>query len=275
MIPENRDCMQSKSQAIVLKFGGASVESPQSFSQIAEIIIDRAKTYANIAVVVSAMGDTTDKLIALAKEVHPEPPQRECDMLITVGERISISLLAMALAKKGVSAVSFTGSQSGIITCSQHQEAKILDVRPRRLFSAFQEKKIAIVAGFQGVSLNGEITTLGRGGSDTSAVALGVSLRASHVEFFKDVPGIFNVDPKLDVQAKQYMQLSYKEAIEIARHGAKVMHQRGIHLAKKNALPLFVTTFKEKGGGLGTWIVDRNLESPPVPLYEIEDRETN
>lgn len=238
-------CLQElyNMRTLVMKFGGAAVSSVQKFSQIAEIILSRAKTYERIAVVVSAMGDTTDELIALAKEVNPNPPRREYDMLVSVGERISISLLAMALANKGKEAVSFTGSQSGIITCENHSDAKIVDVKPHRIIPHLDKGSIVIVAGFQGVSLKGEITTLGRGGSDTTAVALGIALGAEKVEFFKDVEGIFEEDPKINPQATLYPQLNYDQVLGIVEKGAQVLHARCIRLAKMNTLPLQILSF--------------------------------
>jgi aspartate kinase len=229
---------------LVMKFGGAAVASPCQFSKIAEIILQRRKEYDRIAVVVSAMGDTTNQLISLAKEVNRDPPRREYDMLVSVGERISISLLAMALAAKNHQAVSFTGSQSGIITCENHSDARIVDVRPHRLLPVLDAGSVVIVAGFQGVSRSGEITTLGRGGSDTSAVALAVALGAVKVEFFKDVPGIFDKDPKQDSSAAFLPELTYKEALEIIQRGAKVLQQRSIDLACKNGMPLHVMAFE-------------------------------
>lgn len=228
---------------VILKFGGAAVASPSQFVKIAEII--KKKFYQNekIVVVLSAMAHTTDQLIELANLVSKKPPQREYDMLISVGERISISLLAMALAEKGVEAISFTGSQSGIITCMRHSEARIIDVRPKRVLAALNEGKIAIVAGFQGVSEKGEITTLGRGGSDTSAVAMGIALSASHVEFYKDVDGIYTNDPKKCGDAEHLSHLSYDEAYSIVSQGAKVLHQRCLTLAKENSMPLVVKSF--------------------------------
>lgn len=231
---------------IVLKFGGASVATPQQFSRIADIIICMKQQYRRVVTVVSAMGNTTNDLITLAKTVNPHPPQREYDMLITVGERISMSLLAMALAAKDCDAMSFTGSQTGIITCDRHAEARIIDVRPHRLVSCLEEGKVGIVAGFQGVSRSkAEITTLGRGGSDTTAVALGIALKAEKVEFFKDVPGIFDSDPKTNSDAKLISEITYDEAITIIKAGAKVLHERCLHLAKMNGLPLYVRSFND------------------------------
>ncbi|MDR3624000.1 MAG: hypothetical protein P4L16_02535 [Chlamydiales bacterium] len=229
---------------LVMKFGGAAVASPEQFSLIAEIILARCEYYDKIAVVVSAMGNTTDELIALAKKVHPTPPRREYDMLVSVGERISISLLAMALARKNKEAISFTGSQSGIITCERHSDARIIEVKPHRILPHLEQGRVVIVAGFQGVSKSGEITTLGRGGSDTTAVALGIALGAKKVEFFKDVKGIFEEDPKKNPNALFIPRLNYERALSIVTQGAAVLHDRCIRLAKKNKLPLQILSFK-------------------------------
>lgn len=231
----------------VLKFGGASLSEPESFLKIADLIIERSFTGCKIAVVVSAMGNTTDQLFQLATKVHANPPRRELDMLVSAGERISIALLAMALAAKGVEAVSFTGSQSGIITTDCHSDAKIVDVRPHRLISVLNKGQIPIVAGFQGVSRKGEITTLGRGGSDTTAVALAIALRSSVVEFYKDVPGIFEADPKKNPMARHLSEISYSAAFELAKQGAKVLHSRAIALAEKNGVKLMVRSFAKPG----------------------------
>lgn len=234
---------------IVMKFGGASLAKPQQFSQIASLILEKSKDYKRIAIVVSAMGNTTDQLIELAKQVHPNPPRREQDMLISAGERISTALLAMALELQGKEAISFTGSQSGIITNNDHSEAQIFDVRPHRLIPHLDAGKIVIVAGFQGVSSQGEITTLGRGGSDTSAVALGIALGAQRVEFYKDVPGIADLDPKSHPEAAFFSHMSYEEALSIINGGAKVLHARALLLAQKYGLPLHVLSFKSKVEG--------------------------
>lgn len=238
---------------IILKFGGAAVETPESFAHVAKIIAKRHEEVKRIAVVVSAMGDTTDDLIALARKVNSNPPQRELDMLVSVGERISISLLAMALAKIGIRATSFTGSQTGIITSIQHNEAKIIDVKPQRLLPYLERSEIVIVAGFQGVSQQGEITTLGRGGSDTTAVALGVALEAKKVEFYKDVDGIFDADPKKFSSAKLIKRLEFEDSLTIIRNGAQVLHDRCVLLAQQNDLPLHVLPFGNVEGE-GTWI---------------------
>jgi aspartate kinase len=229
-------------ETIILKFGGASVSTTEQFSKIAEIILNKS-CKQRVLVVVSAMGDTTDQLLSLAKRVHPNPPPREQDMLITVGERISSALLSMALQLKNKEAISLTGSQSGIITSAKHSDAQIIDVKPHRILKAFDEGKIVIVAGFQGMSKEGEITTLGRGGSDTTAVALGVALGATNVEFYKDVGGVYSEDPKKSPHAVLFPFLSFEEAIEIVERGAKILHPRCIRLAAKNGLPLKVLSF--------------------------------
>lgn len=253
-------------KSLVMKFGGAAVATPEHFSQIADLIIARLESHSRIIVVVSAMGKTTDQLIELAKQVNPDPPRREYDMLVSVGERISISLLAMALAKKNKQAVSFTGSQSGIITSDTHTEAKIIEVRPHRLMENLDMGRIVIVAGFQGVSRKGEITTLGRGGSDTSAVALGIAFKAE-VEFYKDVPGIFAEDPKKNREAEFYPKLGYSEALDIVNKGAKILHPRSIMLAEKNRIPLQIRSFQETDSFRKTLIASPHA-MVEIPIYE-------
>ncbi|WP_098039179.1 aspartate kinase [Estrella lausannensis] len=257
-------------KVLVMKFGGASVAAPESFERVAEIIMERRTQYHNIAVVVSAMGDTTDELISLARKVNPNPPKREMDMLITVGERISIALLAMALAKNGVVAKSFTGSQSGIVTSHEHTGAKIVNVKPHRLHKTFADGHLAIVAGFQGVSTEGEITTLGRGGSDTTAVALAAAIGAPSVEFYKDVAGIFDADPKRHSQAVKFSSMTYEDAYKLVSRGAEVLHPRCIKLAEKNGVILQVKSFIN-GDDPGTVIQGDNRGVPAVPVYELEE----
>ncbi len=253
-------------RTLVMKFGGAAVANAEQFGRIARIILERAKEYRRIAVVVSAMGRTTDELLELARSVHPQPPRREQDMLISVGERVSVALLAMALDRLGKEAISFTGSQSGVITTAEHTEARIVDVRPRRLLKPLEEGKIVLVAGFQGVSVDGEITTLGRGGSDTSAVAIALALGAERVEFYKDVPGICERDPKLDPEAQVLKEIVYEKAIELAKGGAKVLHLRALLLAQKNGLELRVLPFADPEAH-GTRILGARTA---VPVYELE-----
>ncbi len=256
-------------KTLIMKFGGAAVATPAQFAHIADLIIAKRQEFSRIVVVVSAMGKTTDQLIQLAKQVHPEPPQREYDMLISVGERISMSLLAMALCLKNQEAVSFTGSQSGIITCQRHAYAQIIDVRPQRLEASLVQGKIVIVAGFQGVSQNKEITTLGRGGSDTSAVALGLALNATKVAFYKDVPGVFAHDPKEYPHSECYSHLTYQSALEIVNRGAKILNARAIELAAKNGLPLHVQSFMSSyQNHPGTMIFESDKVRRNVPIYE-------
>ncbi len=251
-------------EIVVLKFGGAAVATPAHFTRVAQIIVRRSQT-AQVVVVVSAMGDSTDELLALAREVHPSPPLREQDMLVSVGERISIALLAMALHLQGKEAISLTGSQSGIITSATHSDALILEVRPRRILQALESHQIVIVAGFQGVSSYGEITTLGRGGSDTTAVALAIALHASKVEFYKDVAGIYSADPKTDATARFYPHLSFQEALSLLETGAQVLHPRCVQLAAKNHLPLHVLSFHAPTHG--TWVGPRERLAAPL-LFE-------
>lgn len=254
---------------LVMKFGGAAVASSENFSHIARLILQRRRTFPRLVIVVSAMGQTTNNLIALAKEVHPSPPQREYDMLISTGERISMSLLAMALCRENCEAISFTGSQSGIMTCSNHSNAHIIDVRPHRISECLDQDKIVIVAGFQGVSMQKEITTLGRGGSDTSAVALAVALGANHAEFYKDVEGIYDKDPKNHSDSIFFNQLNFDQALAIVNQGARVMHARAIELAKKNALPLHIRSFIcDYCKNEGTWISDPLQARVSKPIYE-------
>lgn len=254
-----------------MKFGGAAVASPDRFERIAQIIINRKQAFPCVVVVVSAMGGMTDYLRDLAQQVHPKPPTREMDMLLSVGERISIALLAMALAKLGQGAVSFTGSQAGIITSSDHEDALIVKVTPCRLLPKLSEGDVVIVAGFQGVSLAKEITTLGRGGSDTSAVAIAAAIGADKVEFYKDVPGVFSDDPKIDPTASHFSTLTYQEALTIVNQGAKILHPRAVRLAEKNGIPLHVLSFNEQEGDLkhGTWIGSLRKQAGEVtPIYE-------
>lgn len=256
-------------QTLVMKFGGAAFASLSQFAAIAKLITAKRREFSRIAVVVSAMGKTTDDLIGMAQEINPNPPQREYDMLISVGERITMSLLAMALEYENHHAISFTGSQSGIITNQSHSNAHIIDVRPHRLEASLNEGKIVIVAGFQGISETKEITTLGRGGSDTSAVALGLALDAQKVEFYKDVEGVFDRDPKICGQAKSFPLLTYDAALDIVKNGARILHKRAIQLAAKNALPLHVKSFiSYDTESQGTIIIDPGKQRKKTPLYE-------
>jgi len=253
----------------IMKFGGASVADPKSFHVVAGLILERLKLNPHLVVVISAMGDTTNRLLELAKSVHPNPPKREQDMLVSVGERISISLLAMALDLSGCEAVSFTGSQSGILTSDDHSEAKIVDIRPKRIQAALARRQVAIVAGFQGMSRQGEITTLGRGGSDTTAVALGAALGSETVEFYKDVGAIFDRDPKIYPDAQKIERLTYVEASALIKGGARVLHERSISLAEKNGIRLEIYSLNSNFSKPGSIVGFQALRSNE-PIYEQE-----
>lgn len=229
----------------IMKFGGAAMADIHRFSSLARLIETRKKVFERIVVVVSAMGQTTNKLMELAYSIHPKPPSRELDMLVTAGERVSMSLLAMALDMRGIKAQSFTGSQAGIVTTEAHTDAEILELRPQRVIKALDQKKIVIVAGFQGVSFKKEITTLGRGGSDTSAVALAVCLGAESVEFYKDVPGIGKANPKKNSKTQIFPSLSYGEALEIVGEGAEVLHSKALKWAESHGVVLEIRPFYE------------------------------
>lgn len=254
-------------QIVVMKFGGAALASKDQIERAADIVENKKKSTARILVVVSAMGGMTENLLSLAKEIHEDPPRRELDMLVSVGERVSMALLAMALAKRNVEAVSFTGSQSGIITCSRHADARIIDVRAFRIEEALGNDRVAIVAGFQGVSREKEITTLGRGGSDTTAVALAVALGAEGVEYYKDVAGVYSEDPKMNPSAQPFSHLEYEEAKEIIAKGAKVLHARALALAQRNHLLLHVRSFLHDGEG--TKIGGKGKRGSPVFEEEV------
>ena len=248
-------------KAIVMKFGGAALETPKTFFNISKIISDKKKKFNQIIVVVSAMGNMTDHLTHLAYSVSKKPRKRELDMLISSGERISMSLLAMNLSDFGIAAKSLTGSQSGIITCAHHNEAKIIEVRPSRIRGYLEKGIVVIVAGFQGVSLRKEITTLGRGGSDTSAVALGAAIGANRVEFYKDVEGIYSEDPKKNSNAKLIKKLKFSEALKLETP----LHHRSILLAQKNGLPLHIKSFNREQWKdyPGTWVVGPRFNKSP------------
>lgn len=239
---------------VVQKYGGSSVADAAGIKRVAQRIVATRKLGHDVVVVVSAMGDTTDDLIDLANEVSPLPPARELDMLLTAGERISMAVLAMAIQSLGHEARSFTGSQAGVITDAEHGRAKIIDVTPGRIRAAIDEGAIAIVAGFQGVSqTTKDITTLGRGGSDTTAVALAVALEADVCEIYSDVDGIFTADPRIEPRARKVPRISYEETLEMAAQGAKILHLRCVEYARRYDMPIHVrSSFSDKEG---TWVV--------------------
>src|SRR5918912_1402064 len=216
-----------------MKFGGSSVADPQKLKDVAARIVGARTGGTRVVAVLSAMGDTTDDLLRLAYEVSPRPKPRELDMLISVGERISCALAAMAIDDLGHEAISLTGSQAGIVTDTVHGKAKIVDVRARRIHEALDDDKIVLVAGFQGVSTELDITTLGRGGSDTTAVALAAALDADVCEIYTDVDGVFSADPRIVPNARHIERISTEEMLEMAASGAKVLHLRCVEYARR------------------------------------------
>ncbi len=240
---------------VVAKFGGSSVADADRIKRVAERIVDQRRCGDDVVVVVSAMGDTTDDLLDLAEQIAPLPPARELDMLLTAGERISMALLAMAISNLGAEARSFTGSQAGVITDSVHGRARIIDVTPGRIRSALDEGAIAIVAGFQGVSQDTkDVTTLGRGGSDTTAVALAAALNADFCEIYTDVDGVFTADPRIVPDARRIERISYEEMMEMAACGAKVLMLRCVEYARRYTVPVHVrSSFSSRPG---TWVTE-------------------
>ena len=239
---------------IVQKYGGSSVADAASIKRVARRIVDTKKAGHDVVVVVSAMGDTTDELLDLAEQVSPLPPARELDMLLTAGERISMALVAMAISDLGAEARSYTGSQAGLITDSKHGAARIIDVTPGRIQAAIDEGAIPIVAGFQGVAQDTkDITTLGRGGSDTTAVALAAALDAEVCEIYTDVDGVFSADPRVVPAARQVPYITYEEMLELAAVGAKVLHLRCVEYARRFNVPIRVrSSFSQEIGTLVT-----------------------
>lgn len=234
---------------IVQKYGGTSVGSPERIRAVAARVARARRCGNQLVVVVSAMGETTDQLIELARAVHPDPPQREMDMLLTAGERISMALLAMALRQEDIEAISFTGSQSGIITDSTHGRARILEVRGERIREELARERVVIVAGFQGVSRQREITTLGRGGSDTTAVAIAASLGAQLCEIYTDVPGILSADPRCVPAARPLGNLSPRVALTLTSLGAGVLSPRAAALGCRLHMPIVVRSSWDEAPG--------------------------
>ena len=239
---------------VVQKYGGSSVADAAGIKRVAGRIVETVRAGSDVVVVVSAMGDSTDELIELAEQVSPVPPARELDMLLTAGERIAMAVLAMAIHDLGVEARSFTGSQAGVITDTAHGRARIIDVTPGRIRQALEEGHVAIVAGFQGVSQDTkDITTLGRGGSDTTAVALAAALDAVVCEIYTDVDGVFTADPRIVPSARRLATVSYEEMLELAASGTKVLHLRCVEYARRFGLPIHVrSSFSHREG---TWVV--------------------
>jgi aspartate kinase len=246
----------ARAGTVVMKFGGTSVGDPQKLKDVAARIVAAHGEGTRVVAVLSAMGDTTDELVRLAYEISPRPEPRELDMLISVGERISCALAAMAIHDLGDEAISLTGSQAGIVTDTVHGKAKIVDVRARRIHEALDQDKVVLVAGFQGVSTDFDITTLGRGGSDTTAVALAAALAASHCEIYTDVAGVFSADPRIVPKARKLHAVSYDEMLELSASGAKVLQLRSVEVARNYGVKLHVrSTFSD---GDGTWVTEED-----------------
>ncbi|MFD0711039.1 aspartate kinase [Paenibacillus sp. GCM10027626] len=234
---------------IVMKFGGSSVGTTERMQRVARRIADYHEAGHQVAVVVSAMGDTTDDLIDQSKQLNPNPPAREMDMLLTTGEQISVALLSMAIHQIGHKAMSLTGWQAGFRTDAVHGKARITDIAPERIFKAFEQGYTVIVAGFQGMTDDGEITTLGRGGSDTTAVALAAAINADVCEIYTDVDGVYSTDPRVVKCARKLNEISYDEMLELANLGAAVLHPRAVEYAKHNNVRLVVrSSFTQNEG---------------------------
>jgi len=259
---------------IVQKFGGSSVANVERIQKVAQRVVSYKKKKHNLVVVVSALGDTTDELIELANKINPDPSEREMDMLLSTGEQISVALLAMAIHKLGFEAISFTGSQVGIITDSSHTRARIIKINADKIKEALKDGKIVIVAGFQGVTLDQDITTLGRGGSDLTAVALAKELKADECEIYTDVKGIYTTDPRIEPKARKIEAITYDEMLEMASLGAQVMQARSIEVAKKFDVPIHVRSSFEND--TGTMIIKevKNMEEVVVSAVTLDKGES-
>lgn len=249
---------------IVQKYGGSSVANIDKIKKVAKKIVQKAKEGKKIVIVVSAMGNTTDELIKMAQKISRSPSERELDMLISTGEQVSIALLAMAIHALGWKAISFTGMQAGIITNAVHTKAKVTTINQEKIKSALEEGKIVIVAGFQGIDANGDITTLGRGGSDTTAIALAAQLGASRCEIYTDVGGVYTADPRIIPSARRIANISYDEMAEMASLGAKVMHYRAIDLARNYKVKIIAKLSFTPGEGTVIEEADTMLEKVVV-----------
>jgi aspartate kinase len=224
---------------VVQKYGGSSVADVHKIRRVAERVMQTRRAGHDVVVVVSAMGDTTDNLLALARQVSPNPERRELDMLLTTGERVSMALLSMAIRELGGDAISFTGSQSGIITNDRHVDARIVEVRPFRVQDELARGRIVVIAGYQGVSYRREVTTLGRGGSDTTAVAMAAAIGAEYCEICSDVDGVYTADPRVVADARRIGTLSYEETQEMAEAGARVLNAQAVEFAKAQGIAIY------------------------------------
>jgi aspartate kinase len=259
---------------IVQKYGGTSVGSVERIQHVADRVVQAKEQGFDVCVVVSAMGHTTDELLAMAAEVTPTPDPRELDMLLSAGERIAMSLLGIAINARGCRAASYTGSQAGIITDTQHGKAKIVDVRPGRIRESLEAGNVVIVAGFQGVSTALDVTTLGRGGSDTTGVALAAALHADVCEIYTDVDGVYTTDPRIAPDARRISSISYEEMLEIAAAGAKVLQLRSVEYARRNNVRIHVRSAFT--GEPGTWVLEEaavGMEQALISAVALDDAE--
>lgn len=269
---------------VVMKFGGSSVADADKIKLVANRIIEKKTAGNDVVVVVSAMGDSTDDLLALAKRVTDDPPDREMDMLLSSGERVSMALLSMAIDAKGYESISLTGSQAEIITDTTHRRARITDIKATRVKEEIANGRIVIVAGFQGVSSQREVTTLGRGGSDTTAVALAYALDADVCEILTDVPGVFTADPRIVPNARKLDEISFEEMLELASMGAKVLNQRSVEFASKYGVTLKVglahhdnpgTIIRQEDSSMEQVLVRgiaHNLDEVKFTVHRVPDR---
>lgn len=236
---------------VVHKYGGSSLSTLENIKRVAQKVVARKRAGFQVAVVVSAMGDTTDNLLQMARAASSNPAGRELDMLLTTGEQVSMSLLSLAINEAGEQAVSLTGGQAGLLTTEAHNRATITQIHPRRVLAELRQGRIVVVAGFQGLSARGEMTTLGRGGSDTSAVALAAALKAQRCEIYSDVDGVYSSDPRTVPAARRLDEIGYDEMQELARYGARVLNQEAVEFAQRGDLPIqALSTFTEGGGTL-------------------------
>ncbi len=258
---------------IVQKYGGTSVETTDRIQAVADRVVRAKEDGYQVIVAVSAMGDTTDDLLAMAKEIALVPQPRELDMLLTAGERIAMSLLAIAINARGCRAASYTGSQAGIITDTQHGAARIVEIRPKRILESLGEGNVVIVAGFQGLSTNYDITTLGRGGSDTTAVAMAAAVGAEVCEIYTDVEGVFTADPRIEPSARKVQTISYEEMLELSAAGAKVLSSRSVEYARRHGVVIHVRSSFEDVPG--TWVreVDEHMEGVLISGVALDNDE--
>jgi len=273
-----------KRRILVQKYGGTSVADTERIKNVARRIADTCREGYHVVAVISALGDTTDRLVELAYQITPRPREREMDMLLATGEQISVALLSMAMHELGHEAISFTGAQVGIVTDSAHTKAKILDVKVGRILEELEKGSVVIVAGFQGVTLDDQITTLGRGGSDTTAVALAAALGAEVCEIYTDVDGVYTADPRLVPEARKLSRVSYEEMLEMAATGARVLQLRSVEFARNYGVVIHVrSSFSQEQG---TWIteedermekaiisgVTHDVSEAKVTVFDVPDR---